>query len=143
MTEISPRCVDRLQGYVQQGLDRQGTTHNAPGFVDDDELSFSIVMDDFHRFSGDGGFVSVYDIPMPRVQPCETFEVKTSNSIRSPFRIIVSGLAISPLIVVTPDSRAYLWTGTRMSFVSAPWSKIRMTYIVVYRSVPEFCGHDL
>lgn len=37
---------------------------------------------------------------------------KTANSIRSPFRIMVSGFATFPLMVVTPDSRAYLWTGT-------------------------------
>ena len=121
--EISSCCVDRLQGYVQRGLYHQGATHNAPRLVDDDELPFSIVMDNSHRFSGDGGLVSVHDIPMPEVQPWETFEVKTPDSMRSPFRIMVSGLAIAPLMVVTPDSRAYLWTGTRVLFVSLPCSK--------------------
>jgi len=121
--EIPPRCVDRLQGYVQHGLYSQGTTHNAPRLVDDNELPFSIVMDDFYRFSGDGGLVSVHDIPTPEVQPYETFGVKTPDSMRSPFRITVSGLAISPLMVVTPDSRAYFWTGTRELFISLPWSK--------------------
>ena len=121
--EIPPRCVDRLQGHVQHGLDRQGTTHDAPRLVYDDEFPFSIVMDYFHGFSDDWGFVSVYDIPRPGVQPYETFELKTPYSMRSPFRIMVSGLAISPLMVVTPESMAYLWTGTR-TFVSVPWTKI-------------------
>ena len=71
--EISPRCVDRLRGYVQHGLDLQGTTHNAPRLVNDDEFPFSIVMDNFHRFSGDGGLVSVHDIPRPEVQTHEMF----------------------------------------------------------------------
>lgn len=48
---------------------------------------------------------------------------KTPNSIRSPFWIMVSGLAIFPLTVVTPDSRAYLWTGTRASVVRVVWAK--------------------
>ena len=76
VSEISPRCVDRLRGRVQHRSDDQGTTHDAPRLVNDDKLSFSIVMDDFHRFSGNWGFVSVYDIPGPEVQHHETFEVK-------------------------------------------------------------------
>ena len=110
MPEIPSRCVDRLQGYVKRGLYRRGMTHYAPRLVDDNKFPLDIVMDYFYWFISYGRFVSVYNISEPEVQShmryCE--EVKTLNSILSPFRIIVSGLAISPLMVVTPDSRAYL-----------------------------------
>ena len=110
MAKISSRCVDRLRGYVKRGLHRRGITYYASWLVDDHESPFSIMTDYFHWFSSDGGFMSVYDIPRPEVQSHRKYrgETKTPNSIRSPFWIMVSGLAISPLIVVTPDSRAYL-----------------------------------
>lgn len=41
----------------------------------------------------------------------------TTFSIRSPLRTIVSALAILPLIVVTPDSRAYLCKSTRSQLI--------------------------
>ena len=36
-------------------------------------------------------------------------EERCTDSMRSPFRTIVSGFATWPFIVVTPDSSAYLW----------------------------------
>ena len=145
MPEIPPCCVHRLQGDVEHGLSHQGTTHDAPRLVNDDEFPFHIMVDDFHRLSGDGGFVPVHDVPELDLQSHAKYygRVKTPNSIRSPFRIIVSGLAISPLIVVTPDARAYLWAGTLVLFARVASSKNSRTYIVVYRSVPEFCGYNL
>lgn len=110
MAEISSRCVDRLRDQVRHGLHHEGTTYYAPRLVDDDEPSFSIKVDNFHRPSGDGRLVPMYDIPEPEVQSHKKHhsEVEIPNSIRSPFRMMVSGLAIFPLMVVTPDSRAYL-----------------------------------
>ena len=43
-------------------------TYYAPWLVDNDKLPLSVVMDNFHWFSGDRGFMPVYDIPMSEVQ---------------------------------------------------------------------------
>jgi len=112
MEEISSCCMDRLKGYVKREVHRRGMTHYASRLVNDDKFPFGVMMDDFHWFSGDGGFMPVYDIPSQKLSLTGNVVArKIPNSIRSPFRIMVSGLAISPLMVVTPDSRAYLWTG--------------------------------
>ena len=71
MEEISSCCVDRLQGYVKRGLHRRGVTHYASRLVDGDEFPFGVMMDDVHRFSGDWGFVPVYDIPKAEAQSHE------------------------------------------------------------------------
>ena len=68
MSEISSRCVDRLENCGKRGLYRRRSTHYAPRFIDDDKFPFSIVMDDFHRFRSDGGFVPVHNVPGPEVQ---------------------------------------------------------------------------
>lgn len=43
-------------------------THYAPRLVDDYKFPSSVVMDYFHRFSGDGGLMPVYDVPRLEVQ---------------------------------------------------------------------------
>jgi len=63
MEEISSCCVDRLQVYVKCKSHRRGMTHYASRLIDDDKFPFDVMMDDSHWFSGDGGFVPVYDIP--------------------------------------------------------------------------------
>jgi hypothetical protein len=113
MPKISSRCVNWLQGQVKHRIHCQGTTHYTPRLANDNKFPFSVVMNDFHRFSGDGGFIPMHHIPgtgLSLGRCCDN--VRTPNSIRSPFWIMVSGLAISPLMVVTPDSRAYLWMET-------------------------------
>ena len=68
MEEISSCCMDRLRGYVKRELRRRRMTHYAPRLVDDDKFPFDVMMDDFHWFSSDGWFMSVYNIPKPEVQ---------------------------------------------------------------------------
>lgn len=43
-------------------------THYASRLVNDDKFPFCVMMDDFHWFGGDWGFMPVYDIPKPEVQ---------------------------------------------------------------------------
>jgi hypothetical protein len=78
--------------------------------------------------------------------------------MRSPFRTIVSGLAILPLIVVTPDSSAYLYKNghptTQHNAASPPSANIsnkkkgkkneeKKPHIILDRAIPEFSRDDL
>lgn len=70
--------------------------------------------------------------------------------MRSPFRTIVSGLATLPLIVVTPDSSAYLYKTTKHNAASLPSADIKKgkrtnkkPHIILDRAIPEFSGDDL
>lgn len=62
MSEIPSRCVNRLQGWVKHRRYRRGTTYYAARLVDDDEFSFNVVVNDFHGFSCNGGFMPMHDI---------------------------------------------------------------------------------
>lgn len=143
MPKVPPRCVDWLHGQVKRRIHHQRTTHYTSWLVDDNKFTFGIVMNDFHRFRGDRRFMPVYHIPRTGVESAGCYEnAKISNSIRSPFWIMVSGLAIFPLIVVTPDSRAYLWMEAWALPVWTLWKKTE-THVVVDRPVSKLCGHNL
>jgi hypothetical protein len=72
--------------------DTESDTHDTAWLVNRNKLTLSIFVWYFHRSRRDRRFVAMYIF-----------------SMRSPLRTIVSGLAILPLIVVTPDSSAYLY----------------------------------
>ena len=73
--------------------------------------------------------------------------------MRSPFRTIVSGFAILPLIVVTPDSSAYLYkTAPQPPLLRQPthptgknseFKNKKKPHIILDRAIPEFSRDDL
>lgn len=64
-----------------------------------------------------------------------------TNSIRSPFLTTVSGVAVFPLIVVTPDSRAYFYVTDAMIINRRmTWDR---THVVFDAAISEFSGDDL
>jgi len=72
---------------------------------------------------------------------CWGLELRHTHSIRSPFLMIVSGFAIFPLIVVTPDSSAY-----RLSIyhvIRDCWRYIKNAHVVLHRAIPELSRHNL
>ena len=75
-------------------------THYTSWLVGDGESPFSVMVDGFHWFSSERDLMSVYDIPRRGSVPQE-ISWRDESTDRPPFRIMMSGLAISLLMAVT------------------------------------------
>ena len=88
-------------------------THNASWFVDYDELTFLVVEYNLDWGRGHWRFVPMDDVSATHtmsiaIEYCSQSTV--TDSILSPFLTMVFGFATLPLMVVTPDSSAYLYS---------------------------------
>lgn len=90
-------------------------TYDATRLVDHEEIPFFVVEYNLDWSGCYRRFVPMNDVP-GRINTINTnqyfaFSAGNTDSMRSPFLTTVQGFATSPLIVVTPESRAYLCSG--------------------------------
>ena len=85
-------------------------TNDATRFIHDNELTINVMKKYFDGSRSHWRFMTMDNIPVSKV-PLRQQIMRQHNatySIRSPSFSMVSGRAIFPLTVVTPDSSAYL-----------------------------------
>ena len=72
-----------------------------------------------------------------KILGCNEERYRSTYSSRSPFLMILPGLAITPFKVTTPDSRAYLFFFENNQISERKEKK--ETYIILQRSIPKLC----
>src|SRR6266508_3755435 len=105
--------MHRLNEFIVKShkrLQEPRRTNDATRFIHNNELTITVVKKHFDWSRSHWRFMTMDNIPVSNI-PLRQQLVRQHNkaySIRSPSFRIVSGRAIFPLTVVTPDSSAYL-----------------------------------